>query len=286
MSPPSQPPDRKGLGDRDPIEPGPFELQDDEQTTEIPIEELETQEALRAPVIAPTPEPTPPARPPERGAGLSWLWGLLLILGLVVIVVGLRWVFQPGAERDVQPVRASQAPAAAPAPSPGPGPAPGPAPSPAPEPEPEPGSERAPAPAPEAAVPPAPVPAPAPEAAAPPAPAPALQPGLSPPVEPPAAVEPPPLELSLAFPRRALRNSRLQGTVDTGRSGCAVQVHWKPEGAGAWRIQDISGPAAVHLWELDVTAEHRPAILYHVTATGCGEASAGSASAPMQIVVR
>jgi hypothetical protein len=279
MTHPSKPPDREGLGDRDHIAPGAHELQDDEETTEIPLEDLETQEAERLPLTEELYRPSEPAPAPqrdERRGGLLWLWIGLSGLAVVALAVGLRGVLLPG---DEAPRPAEPALPAPPEPSP---PEPRTQSPPTPEPPPEPGLEPESAPEPPSAPPPAPDVAPT--LTPPPAPKPSPEPVA--PTPEPVAEEQPPLELSLAFPRRSLRNSRLQATVDTGRAGCAVQVSWRPQGTEAWRHQDISSAGAVHVWELDVTAEHRPALEYYVTASGCGQASAGSASAPMEIAVR
>jgi hypothetical protein len=61
-------------------------------------------------------------------------------------------------------------------------------------------------------------------------------------------------------------------------------VHWKVEGQPDWHLTPLQGAGPVFTWSLEVTGEHRPALLYHVTAEPCG-ASQGSAQAPFRVVV-
>ncbi len=93
------------------------------------------------------------------------------------------------------------------------------------------------------------------------------------------------LSVEVSAPRRSLRNSTLHATVNTGLAGCDVTVHWKTEGLTAWEQASLGGPGPVFSWSLDVTGQHRPAILFYVNVTGCGEGGAGSASEPLSIAV-
>jgi len=93
------------------------------------------------------------------------------------------------------------------------------------------------------------------------------------------------LELTVNAPRRSLRNSQLYATIDTGATGCDVSVFWKVEGLSVWDQQPLPGAGPVHAWSMDVTGQHRPAILYYVTVSGCGDASHGTAAQPQRIVV-
>jgi tRNA A-37 threonylcarbamoyl transferase component Bud32 len=93
------------------------------------------------------------------------------------------------------------------------------------------------------------------------------------------------LSLKVNVPRRSLRNSQLAATVDTGVTGCEVTMSWKTEGLQGWESVGLSGSGPVYSWSLDVTGQHRPAILYYVTVTGCGEGGAHSAGAPGRIAV-
>jgi hypothetical protein len=93
------------------------------------------------------------------------------------------------------------------------------------------------------------------------------------------------VEVQVSAPRRSLRNAQFYATVNTGVSGCEVSVRWKTEGLSAWERASLGGPGPVYAWTLDVTGQHRPAILYYVTVTGCGEGGAGSASEPLRIAV-
>ncbi len=93
------------------------------------------------------------------------------------------------------------------------------------------------------------------------------------------------LVVEVQAPRRSLRNATLHATVNTGQAGCDVTVHWRAEGSGSWAQATLPGGGPVHTWSMDVTAEHRPAILYHVSVTGCGEGSAHSEAQPGRIAV-
>lgn len=95
----------------------------------------------------------------------------------------------------------------------------------------------------------------------------------------------PSLDLQVSAPRRSLRNTQLHANISTGAEGCGVTVFWKTEGLTSWERQALPGAGATYGWTLDVTGQHRPAILYYVTVTGCGEASHGSAASPQRIVV-
>ena len=94
------------------------------------------------------------------------------------------------------------------------------------------------------------------------------------------------LTLTVDGQRRSLRNTTLTTRIDTGTSGCTVEVHWTVEDSGHWRTTQLSGDGPGFSWSLAVTAEHRPAILYYVEASGCGTASHASAAAPVRVVVR
>jgi len=95
-----------------------------------------------------------------------------------------------------------------------------------------------------------------------------------------------PLALSVSGQRRILRNSTLHTGIDTGTTGCRVDVHWAVEGTGAWHTLTLPGDGPEYTWSLSVTAEHRPAILYHVEVSACGNATYGSGASPMRVVVR
>ena len=94
------------------------------------------------------------------------------------------------------------------------------------------------------------------------------------------------LSLSVSGQRRTLRNTTLRTGIDTGTTGCRVQVHWTVEGTGAWSTAILPGDGPAYTWSLPVTAEHRPAILYFVEVSVCGSATHGSASSPERVVVR
>ena len=94
------------------------------------------------------------------------------------------------------------------------------------------------------------------------------------------------LVLDVQAKRRILRNSTMVTTLDTGREGCQVSVFWKVEGEAGWRQVSLAGQGPAFLWQLPVTAEHRPAVLYYLQVSGCGSASYGSAGSPKRVVVR
>ena len=150
---------------------------------------------------------------------------------------------------------------------------------------------------------PEPTPAPVPAVVEPhvaPAPKPAPAPPLvakerpAPPVvakEPTATREPTPApgtaqpaSLTVDGPRRSLRNSPMGVIVRLDSAGCRPVVNWKIEGQPDWHQAPLAGAGPVYTWSLDVTGEHRPALLYYVTAEPCG-ASQGSAQAPFRVVV-
>lgn len=99
------------------------------------------------------------------------------------------------------------------------------------------------------------------------------------------ASEQEPLTLKVNGARRALRNNWLVTSIETGRTGCAVVVSYKVDGAPSWSQTKLSGNGPFYTWNISVTAEHRPAILYYVEASGCGRASHGSASSPIRVNV-
>ena len=94
------------------------------------------------------------------------------------------------------------------------------------------------------------------------------------------------LSLSVSGQRRTLRNTTLKTGIDTGTTGCRVQVHWTVEGTGAWSTAALPGDGPAYTWSLPVTAEHRPAILYFVEVSSCGTATHGTAASPERVVVR
>ena len=245
-----------------------------------------------------------PGRPPGRRRGLllaAILLLLLLVPALLAVGVGVAWyVDTRGARRvasrptppppTLESVTAANLPETA-------DPAPPVSvtqvvePPPPAEPAVEPAVQPVAAPAP---VEPAPAPPPAPPVAAS---SPSVAPEPSPAVEAPApavamitedavvASQDQRLSVQVSAPRRSLRNAQLYATVNTGISGCEVTVYWKTEGLSAWEQAALPGPGPVYAWTLDVTGQHRPAILYHVTVDGCGEGRAGSASEPLRIAV-
>jgi hypothetical protein len=55
---------------------------------------------------------------------------------------------------------------------------------------------------------------------------------------------------------------------------------------GRWQTAALGGDGPSYIWSLPVTAEHRPAVLYYVEASGCGTATHASAADPVRVVVR
>ncbi len=255
-------PDRPGA-----LEPVDLETEEleDEGTTEIEISEASAQQ--------PRPDPAPPAAKTSERKAVLWV----LLGGFVIGAVGggIAWYHMHGGPEHTPP-----SPETAPRP---------------PSPDIAPATEQPATPAADVeTAAPSPDIAPATEQPATPVadagpepPSPDIPPATEQVTAPAAGDQPPPapLELSLDVPRRALRYQPMQATVRTGVEGCAVIVHWRAEASEGWNSEDISAAGAIHGWSLEVTGEHRPALLYYVTVSGCGDASVGSATAPQRIQV-
>ncbi|MFH1464194.1 MAG: serine/threonine-protein kinase [Pseudomonadota bacterium] len=223
-------------------------------------------------------------------------WLLLVVLLLLVVIpalaalgAGIAWLVDHRREatspgevpvgQDVGSVRPAP-PVVAPAPVVAPEPEPAPQPEALPEPVPAPPPVAAPVvteqPAPVAKEKPAPAPVVKEKPA--PAPAPTAAPGTA------QAGSTQPAALTVDGPRRALRNSPMGVIVRLDAPECRPVIHWKVEGQPDWHVKPLQGAGPVWTWSVEVTGEHRPALLYYVTAEPCG-AGEGSAAAPLRVVV-